>query len=142
PREVQVTPTFDQLGQVSGQHRRIRAPYQVLRMHARGVRQRVVGAGLDRLDGGAGVEMVERGAWQRLAVCGVHAVGGLLREAVTRRCTRRPARGDRRAAGRVGAAETKWRNYRTRPTWGHPRARRLAGMGRGRAYMLGTPSPM
>ena len=68
PREIEVALALDQLLQRVGERRRIAAAHQVFGQHARGVRQRGVGAGLDRLDRCAGVEIVQRGAGQGLAV--------------------------------------------------------------------------
>ncbi len=73
PREVQVAAAFDQLLERIGQERRVAAAHQVLGQHARRVGQAVIGPGRNRLDGGAGVEVVQAGAGQGLAVVLVHA---------------------------------------------------------------------
>ena len=75
PRKIQVALALDDLPQRRGQHRRLAAAHEVLGQHARRVRQLVVGAGLDRVDGGARVEEIELGAGQAFAVCSVHGVG-------------------------------------------------------------------
>ena len=72
PREVEVALALDELAQVVRDTRRLGAADDVLGVHARGVGQRGPGAGTDRIDGLAGVEIVEAGAGQRLAVGGVH----------------------------------------------------------------------
>jgi hypothetical protein len=61
----------------SSQQAGLAAADQLLGEDARGVRQRVVGAGLDGFDRGSGVEVVEVGAGQLLAVLGVHCVAGV-----------------------------------------------------------------
>ena len=75
PREIEVALALDDLPERSGQRGRVAAAHEVLGQHARGVRQRVVGAGLDRVDRGARVEEIELGAGQGFAVCSVHGVG-------------------------------------------------------------------
>jgi len=72
PREVEVAAAFDQLQKVRVAHRRIGLADDVLGMHARGVGERGVGARAQRVDGGAGVVPVERGAGQGLAEIDVH----------------------------------------------------------------------
>ena len=75
PREVEVALALDELLERRGQHGRVAAAHQVFGQHARGVRQLVVGAGLDGVDRGARVEVIER--WCRAGVCGkcvVHRV--------------------------------------------------------------------
>ena len=72
PREVEVALALDQLLQRIGQRGRVAATHQVFGQHARGVRQLVVGAGLDRIDRGTRVEVIQVGAGQGFAVCGVH----------------------------------------------------------------------
>ena len=81
PRKIQIAATFDQLPERIDQGRRLAAAHQVFRQHARGVRQPVVGAGRDRFDRGARVEVVQGSARQGFAVFGVHgfAVGVALR---------------------------------------------------------------
>ena len=75
PREVEVAPALDQLrAGIASSIAGIAAAHQVLGMHARGVGQRRSQApGAIVLDGGAGVEVVERGAGQVFAVSSVHA---------------------------------------------------------------------
>ena len=75
PREIQVALALDQLPQAGLEDRRIAATHEVLGVHARRVRQLVVRARLDGVDGGARVEVVERGAGKSLAVGGVHRTG-------------------------------------------------------------------
>ncbi len=72
PGEVEVALALDQLAQRSLQGRRVAAAHQVLGEHAGGIGQLGVGAGLDRLDRLAGVEVVQAGAGERFAVCAVH----------------------------------------------------------------------
>ena len=62
PREVEVALALDELAQVVGDARRLGAADDVLGVHARGVGQRGPGPGTDRVDGLAGVEIVEAGA--------------------------------------------------------------------------------
>ncbi len=73
PREVQVAAALDQLLQRVRQHGRIAAAHEVFRQYPRGVGQAVIGPGRNRLDGGAGVEVVQASARQGLAVVLVHA---------------------------------------------------------------------
>ncbi len=73
PRKVQVAAAFDQLLERVGQQHRIAAAHQILRVHARGIGQAVVGAGGDGVHGGARVEIVQAGALQGLAIGFVHA---------------------------------------------------------------------
>ena len=63
---------LDQLRQEGVDPRGIGAPHQVLGQHARGVRQARPGPRLQRLHRRAGVEIVEGGARQGLAVGAVH----------------------------------------------------------------------
>ncbi len=72
PREVAVPLHVDDLLQALVDDRRIGAAHDVLRVHARGVRQPVPGAGPDRVHCGARVEVVEGGAGKGLAESGVH----------------------------------------------------------------------
>ena len=72
------------------ERRRIAAAHQVLGMHARGVRQLVVGARLDRVDRGARVEVIQLGAGQGFAVWLLFMRRQWLRDCVT--CARRSAR--------------------------------------------------
>ncbi len=74
PREIEVALALDQLAQRGVEGGRVAATHQVFGENARGVRQAVVGAGLDRLDGRARIEVVQVGAWQGLAVCSIHIV--------------------------------------------------------------------
>ena len=59
PREIEIPLALDQLAQVRHQHLRLRAAYEVLGVHPRRVRQLVVSAGFDRVDGGARVVEVQ-----------------------------------------------------------------------------------
>ncbi|KAF1053120.1 MAG: hypothetical protein GAK43_01589 [Stenotrophomonas maltophilia] len=72
PGEVEVTPTLDQLLQRGVQALRFAAAHQLLGEHARGVGEGIPGAGLDRLDRRAGVEVIQRGAGQAFTVLAVH----------------------------------------------------------------------
>jgi len=72
PREIQVLAALDQLPQRGLQGGRVTATHQVFRQHARGVRQRGIGTRGNRIDCGAGIEIVQRGAGQGLAVISVH----------------------------------------------------------------------
>ncbi|MNX72282.1 hypothetical protein D3C86_1036320 [compost metagenome] len=72
PREVQVLAALDQLPQRGLQGGRVAAAHQVFGQHARGIRQRGIGAGLDRVDRGPGIEIVQRGAGEILAVLSIH----------------------------------------------------------------------
>ena len=69
-REVQVAAALDQLLERVRQLRRLAAA-SGFRQHARGVRQTVIGAGRDGLDGGARIKVVQAGA-QGLAIGFVH----------------------------------------------------------------------
>src|SRR5690606_11265801 len=62
-----------------GEHRRIGASYQILCQHAGGIREFVVGTGLDRIHRGTGVEIMQPGTGQRFAILSIHAEGTLLR---------------------------------------------------------------
>ncbi|MDT4827398.1 hypothetical protein FQZ97_607430 [compost metagenome] len=73
PREVEVALAPDQLLERIRQRGGIAAAHQVFCQHAGRVGQAVIGPGRDRLDGGAGVEVVQAGAGQGLAVVLVHA---------------------------------------------------------------------
>ena len=75
PREIEVTPALDELPQRRGQGRRVATAHEILGQHARRIRQLVVRAGLERVDRGSSVEVVELGAGQGFAVCGVHGDG-------------------------------------------------------------------
>jgi hypothetical protein len=59
PREVEVALALDQLLQGIGERGRVAAAHQVFRQHAGGVRQGVVGAGLNRLDRRTDVEVIQ-----------------------------------------------------------------------------------
>ena len=72
PGEVQVAAALDQLLERVRQLRRLAAAHKVFRQHARGVRQTVIGAGRDGLDGGARIKVVQAGARQGLAIGFVH----------------------------------------------------------------------
>ena len=74
PGKIQVALALDDLLQGIGQGRRIAAAHQVLRQHAGGVGELVVGSRLNGLDRGASVEIVELRARQGLAVLLVHGV--------------------------------------------------------------------
>ena len=74
-REVQVALAMDQLLQRCGQVGGLATAHQLLGQHAGGVGELVPGAGLDRLDRLAGVEVIQRGAGQALAVLAVHGRG-------------------------------------------------------------------
>ena len=90
PGEVAFALALDQLLQRIGQDRRIAAAHQVLGQHARGVRQRVVGARLDRLHGGARIEVIQRRAGKGLAVGGIHKYREPWRETPGAHAGRRP----------------------------------------------------
>ena len=81
PREIQVATAFDQLAQVVVAACGIGTAHDVLGMHARGVRQRGPSAGLQGIDRGARVEVVERGARERGAEFGIHGVPSAVNEA-------------------------------------------------------------
>jgi len=68
-------PALDQLHERGAQHVGRAAAHQVLGVHARRVRELVPRAGSQRVDRGAGVEIIQRGAGQVLAVVGVHGCG-------------------------------------------------------------------
>ncbi len=72
PREIQILATLDQLAQRGLQRGRVAAAHQVFGQHARGVRQRGIGTGLDGIHGGTGIEIVQRGAGEILAVLSIH----------------------------------------------------------------------
>ncbi|MNZ56608.1 hypothetical protein D3C78_745560 [compost metagenome] len=76
PREVEVALAFDQLAERGVQGCRVAAAHQVFGEHARGIRQVVVGTGLDGLDRGTGIEIVQVSTWQGFAVCSVHKIIG------------------------------------------------------------------
>ncbi|MOA23158.1 hypothetical protein D3C78_1437620 [compost metagenome] len=76
PGEVQVALAVDQLFQRRGQARRLAAAHQLFGEHAGGVGQFPPGASLDRLDGRAGVEVVQLGAGQAFTVLAVHLICG------------------------------------------------------------------
>ena len=61
PREVQITFALNQLLERVGQRFWLAAAYQLLRQHARGVRQCVVGTRLNGFNGGAHVEIIQSG---------------------------------------------------------------------------------
>ncbi len=81
PWEVTVTLALDQLRQALGHDGWVGLAHDVLGVHARGVGQGGPGAGLDRVDGFAGIVVVELRAGQGLAVGGGHG-GGRRAEAV------------------------------------------------------------
>ena len=91
PGEVQIAAALDKLLQRFGEHRRITAAHQVLRMNARGIGQLVVSTRLNGIDGFTGVEVIQLGARQRLAVLAIHINGSLSarRCAAPRQRTRR-----------------------------------------------------
>ncbi len=68
PREVAIAPALGDLQQAFVEDRGIAAAHEVLGMHARGIGQRVPGTGAKRFDGGARVDVVERGAGEFLSV--------------------------------------------------------------------------
>ena len=72
PREVEVAFALDELLQGFGERGRVAATHQVFRQHAGGVRQSVVGAGLDGLDSRTDVEVIQMAAGQRFAEFSVH----------------------------------------------------------------------
>jgi hypothetical protein len=76
PREIEIALALDQLLQRRGQRTRIAAPHQIFRVHARGIRQRRPGAGRNRLDRRARIEIIQFRAGKRLAVSGVHCEEG------------------------------------------------------------------
>jgi len=59
PGEIQVALAFDELLERIGERGRVAAAYQILGEDAGGVRELVVGAGLDGFDGFSRVEVVE-----------------------------------------------------------------------------------
>jgi hypothetical protein len=72
PGEVEVTLAFDDLLEAVGDDAGVGLAHDVLGVHARGVGQGGPGARLDGFHGGFGVEVIQRGAGQVLAVLGVH----------------------------------------------------------------------
>ena len=72
PGEIQIAAALDELLQRIGEHGRVAAADEILRKHARGVGQAVIGTRLNRIHRGAYIEVVELGAGQGLAVFGVH----------------------------------------------------------------------
>ncbi|KAG0931502.1 hypothetical protein G6F31_016765 [Rhizopus arrhizus] len=76
PREIEVATALDQLLQRITERGRIAATHQVLGQHARGVRQGGIGAGLDRIDGGTRVEIIQRAAGKGLAAGRMDTAGG------------------------------------------------------------------
>lgn len=72
PREIQIALALDQLPQVRLQQWWLCPPHQVLGMHACGVWQGCIRTGLQRIDGGACIEVIQRGARQGLAVLAIH----------------------------------------------------------------------
>ena len=72
PREIEITPALDELPQRSVQCCRVATAHEILGQHARRVRQLVVRAGLERVDRGSSVEVIELGAGQGFAVGGGH----------------------------------------------------------------------
>ena len=72
PWEIKVAPSLDQLLQIIRQLRGIGFAQQVFSMHTCGVRELVVSAARDRVDCGAGVEIIKRRAWKFFAMKGVH----------------------------------------------------------------------
>jgi len=59
PWEVQIALAFDELFQGRGQRCRVAAAHQIFRQYARGVRQFVVSAGCDCIDGGTRIEEIQ-----------------------------------------------------------------------------------
>ena len=78
PGEIALALALDDLSERIAQDRRITAPDQILGQHARGIGQSVVGAGRDRFNRGAGVEIVQIGSRQGLAVGGIHRCSSFL----------------------------------------------------------------
>ena len=72
PREIEISFALDQLFERIGQGCRIAATNQVFGKHPRAVRQRVVCTGRNAINGGAGVEKMQKGAGKKLAVGSVH----------------------------------------------------------------------
>ena len=73
PRKVAVAPPLDELHQAFVEDGGLAFAHQVFGMHARRVGQRVPGAGAQRVDGGAGVDVVECGAGERCSVSWIHS---------------------------------------------------------------------
>jgi len=76
--EIALALALDDLPERIAQDRRITAPDQILGQHARGIGQSVVGTGRDRFNRGAGVEIVQIGSRQGLAVGGIHRCSSFL----------------------------------------------------------------
>ncbi len=76
PREIEVAAALDQLVQVGIQHLGFGAAHQVLRVHAGGVGQPVPRTGLQCINCGARIEIVEVGAGQGFAELAVHGESG------------------------------------------------------------------
>ena len=74
PWEVEVALAFNQLLEGVGQGGGVAAAHQVFGQHAGGVRQGGVGTGLDGIDSGWGIKIVQRGTGERFAVCSVHSI--------------------------------------------------------------------
>ena len=118
PREVEVATALDQLLQRIAERGRIASAHQVLGQHARGVRQGGIGAGLDRIDSGARVEIVQRAAGEVLAVIGIHGLAECLGRAGCRRCggeSTRPACGRPDGYSRGIRRACRWRRSRGLP---------------------------
>ncbi len=79
PREVQVAAALHQLAQVGVDPLRLGAADDVLGVHPRRVGQAVPGARLQAVHRLAGIEVVELGAGERLAVLGIHGGPGVAR---------------------------------------------------------------
>ncbi|MNN47356.1 hypothetical protein D3C81_1617730 [compost metagenome] len=75
PGEVEVALALDQLAQRGIEAGRIAAAHQVFRQYAGGIRKTVIGAGLDRIDRRAGVEIIQASARQVLAKFTIHGTG-------------------------------------------------------------------
>src|SRR5205085_12099999 len=72
PREIDIALALDELAQGGGELPGLAAPDEILGEDARGVGKAVVGAGADRVDGGARVVVGKGGSGQGLAVGRVH----------------------------------------------------------------------
>ncbi len=78
PGKVDVAAALDELQQVAVQLRGIGAAHKVLGVDAGGVGHACPGAGREGIDGGAGVDVVQRGAGQGFLVAGRHGGGWIL----------------------------------------------------------------
>ena len=74
PGKIQITSTLDKLLERLGEHVWLAAAHEVFGVDTRGIGQLVVRAQLDRIDCFAGIEVIQVGAGQRLAVLGIHGI--------------------------------------------------------------------